>query len=1296
MSKKNSNAEEIIKEYQNEFSKITQDFPIDEHQLYSHHKSIISDIKQKRRIKTLSSSTQKNLNNEFSKICDQNEQIYLTILHTYLDDEFDPINNNIVNNNYKNIDEYISDLKIFEEKIKGASSQCPVGPHMALHINKYILEQILNDYDIIFNKAMNEYDVKLNEKKNEINNLNNEIKSIQNECQNILTSIKENENIIKQIESDKNYILKQTTSNTDKISKTIKLKSDMIAKLNQEIENMENKNNKIVEELKQKIKNAEENKLQKEKITSESKNEFDQKKIELQTKIDLLEKQIKNVNEARTKALKSLTYDLLNSTQNSEIKKFEEQLLTLNKKIEKLTSKNNELSAELLEKDKMLENEKNKSLNIINEYEKKIKSVTEDHNYIEDKANEIQNEENNNLQELKTNYETQISEMKANFSKDELLVKSNIDKLNSLIEKTKNDINSIKAEYNKTLEKLEELKSQNNKDKTDYDKYVKILEENHKRIISQYDECVKENNNLKAQQKADIISLNGETEKKIVTISKDNEKIDAEIKRKNIEYNNLINELSEKLNNLENEIPSLQLEEDNLTKIINDIYQQKDSMNVEYNSEIEKIKKEHENELEELKQQCLSDLENNKTTLKNNLEYAQKECEQQKEELTKQMEENIELNKKNQEELINMYSEKMKILEQVKDEKIEDLNIEINEINNIHQDYVEQTNEELQSINENINQLENEMNDVKNILSTIQSDHDALVKKNKDEFKNERNKLREILEELLQKFNKTYINLNLEQKDNNFLIEQINEQNDKIDKNKQNLENIKNNKNQILNDLNSQKKELNIKLLNDKNDFNEKMALKDQEIEFINEQIEEKQKELEEFKKTYNEKISQCENELVKEYTTILNDLKAERDELENNYNNKKSEYKDLEYMYNNQISLLQKEKEVLTEKLNTVTTQLDEVQKNLSEEKNKNLVMIDNIKDDNNVKNTQLLKENQALRTKLTELQNDFNEMSEVYEKDKTLWSNKYNHLLEDKKSVENELLNFKTKYNSNIDDLNIKLHNDRINLQQIYNDAIVKRDEKFNVQLNKANKYFASKFEYINNLNQALTIKNNELLSTLNEYENRYNTKDKESQLAVTLQSITRFKKDINELNNSKDKDIEELQSKLLEEKRAFSNKMIMMQNKLRNYEIKRTSFSASALKQNVNSEKNEDEQDLMIARLKNQIATLEKTNFRLKIEKRDTQKDNKSLRRKNSKDNNMIFIPRTRITTTGKENKKIMTGNNMPFDIGSTQKKNLLDKFNKQKSETEEYNSIGMGSNSGSVIFNASYIDDGSNKK
>ena len=55
-------------------------------------------------------------------------------------------------------------------------------------------------------------------------------------------------------------------------------------------------NLQILSELKQKIINAEQNKLQKEKTNTELKNNFEQSKIELQTKIDLLQKQIKKMN----------------------------------------------------------------------------------------------------------------------------------------------------------------------------------------------------------------------------------------------------------------------------------------------------------------------------------------------------------------------------------------------------------------------------------------------------------------------------------------------------------------------------------------------------------------------------------------------------------------------------------------------------------------------------------------------------------------------------------------------------------------------------------------------------------------------------------------------------------------------------------------------------------------------------------------------------------------------------------------------------------------------------------------
>ena len=47
-----------------------------------------------------------------------------------------------------------------------------------------------------------------------------------------------------------------------------------------------------------------------------------------------------------------------------------------------------------------------------------------------------------------------------------------------------------------------------------------------------------------------------------------------------------------------------------------------------------------------------------------------------------------------------------------------------------------------------------------------------------------------------------------------------------------------------------------------------------------------------------------------------------------------------------------------------------------------------------------------------------------------------------------------------------------------------------------------------------------------------------------------------------------------------------------------------------------------------------------------------------------------------------------NNIPRETLNIQRKNLLDKFNKQKYENEE---SGLGSNSGSVILNSSDIED-----
>ena len=438
------NQDEILTKYNNSMSELEHQFPMDIESLKQHHKSIISKILPLELQSSIPTSLQKLLDSSFLKFQEENEQIYINSLYTFLTNQFASIKTKVENNSYNDISEYIKDLTYFQQ---GLESKVQEGPNKLLHINEFILEQILNDMNSIIDYKKSGYDVQFNDKQKEIEKISEEIQQTKDLCKKLLLNIKEKENLIRQNENDKNYIIKQSTSNADKISKNLKNKADMIYKLNQQIEEIENKQNKIINELKEKINIANNTLTEKDKLAGNSKTEFETKKIELQTRIDFLEKQIKNINESRSKILRNMVSATpIMGNGDAGLKKFEDQIVTLNKKIEKLSAKNNELTQELLEKEALLEKEKNKSITLVNEYEKKLKSVSEDHDYIENKANEIQNEENNNIEELKKNYETQIAELKGNFSKDELIVKTNINKLISLIQKTNEEIANVNCE----------------------------------------------------------------------------------------------------------------------------------------------------------------------------------------------------------------------------------------------------------------------------------------------------------------------------------------------------------------------------------------------------------------------------------------------------------------------------------------------------------------------------------------------------------------------------------------------------------------------------------------------------------------------------------------------------------------------------------------------------------------------------------------------------------------------------------------------------------------------------------
>ena len=131
------------------------------------------------------------------------------------------------------------------------------------------------------------------------------------------------------------------------------------------------------------------------------------------------------------------------------------------------------------------------------------------------------------------------------------------------------------------------------------------------------------------------------------------------------------------------------------------------------------------------------DIENNKINNEKDIKDIEAYCEQEKIELNDKLSEEIENNKKRQEELLASYVEKIKILEEVKNEKIEELTETITEAENNHQAYVDEVEEDIKQHAEQIEGLNDELNEATISLNTIQSTHEAVMKSNYDTFKAE-------------------------------------------------------------------------------------------------------------------------------------------------------------------------------------------------------------------------------------------------------------------------------------------------------------------------------------------------------------------------------------------------------------------------------------------------------------------------------------------------------------------------------------------------------------------------------
>ena len=304
-------------------------------------------------------------------------------------------------------------------------------------------------------------------------------------------------------------------------------------------------------------------------------------------------------------------------------------------------------------------------------------------------------------------------------------------------------------------------------------------------------------------------------------------------------------------------------------------------------------------------------------------------------------------------------------------------------------------------------------------------------------------------------------------------------------------------------------------------------------------------------------------------------------------------------------------------------------------------------------------MKDNLSLQEKLQKLEQGYNILTNSYDTEKANWENKYSFIAEQKDSLTKELEELKVKYNTNMDELQKKILEERERLELIYKKSLADGEIIHNQQLQQAQETFNKKYEEVNIQNNNLIAENTTLTKKIENYQNNNTLSDIDKKLQDALDKEKKYKEQYEKLKQEKEETINKLKLKLNSETELHKKKIEELELKLQEYEGKRNNKNADLVKQKAVSDKDNENKILLIQQLNETLERLKKENEKLTSENKEAQRENENYRKssrgssRNSSNINGNYIPNRR-----------RYGNSYYFN-----KENINGNFNGSSSQNEE---------------------------
>lgn len=1174
-----------------------------------------------------------------------NEKETERLCNAFISKHYADIEKNLKQGSYKSYNDYKMHM---EEFLNYYIDSAPQGPNRVNYLYNFIVKNIFDSSEIFVRKYLNELEILTANNSQSISKLNEEMADIKSE---LAKEIAKKNELTKKYENEKNELVSSDKLSKEALASLTKEKEQIKRDLTDKLDLLKKENEKQNNELKNKIANTEEMLKDTERRLLSAEAEFEKQKSLLEQKIKFSEKNIEELNNREkdfTTELKSIKRDRETFSKESK-EKYENQIKTLNLKLEEAQERNIDLETKLLDKEKRAKFDKIKQEETIVELNKRIEELNSIINSSMDDIKICEKKNADSMEKLRNENNLKIQEIILIKDEMENKLRDCEDKFQTLKSKTNKEISLLKQNLELSEANYKEFKNQAEEEKQSFQAMIRLLEDKNQSAINSQEEYIKQINELKNNYFNEIKKIESENDKT-------RQRLNAEIEEAKCKLNDTLNLLrsereelerlnatsSEKIAKLEDTNDQLETKikslDENSKATICDIQVKYDSLEKSSHDKIEEILKKTRIEIEE------NNIKNEKiiNDMKKYFEAEKANCEikfsEDKERIMRKLEE--------QERL---FSDNYRELEKTKDKIIDELTEEKETIENIHNNYIIQAEQDLNLCNQQIESLNKFLNEQKESLANIQASHKQNLEFQIESYNKEKASLNEKIDSLVE-------NLNKREKENVVLIvkkEHLENDIIKLHKNiesiKTEFENEKRAQEEKFNNTQSKYQALYDELLLKKGDFSRELALKQQEIEFQNKKISNLQESIDDLNSRYEEKIKSFRENLEAEYNEKFENMLKEKEELENKLNSKKKDYKELELEYTKDKSLLEKEKAVLTEKLVGVNKQKDELVESLEKEREIFNKQIQEIKDNNKNQNLIQTKENEFLKNRVSKLEMDNNELMNNYDKDRNLWSAKNQFLEEKLNKTKLDLTEYMKKYEMSMENMQKQGLMEKDKFENWQNLIVTQLEERYSNQLREYKDSISKSYEDISNKRKELELEVKILQDKLlNEQKSKMiDQGELGKKLAITLENESRLKKQLEDMIQDRDKKLKDMIMISERERDVNKSKIIELENKCREYESKRNNMAVDNIKDKVVFDKDKEMMQSEIEKLKEKIIGFERAFLKLNTENKELLRDNDRLKKENRqyKSGSSLYTPKYARYNTNKENNR--NNSNNSFD-------------------------------------------------